>query len=90
MQIAQQEAKHWYQVTPSGIRGYLSILLLILDFDFDEHGLLRFQVNNWLSGHEYAFILRHYRAYLQCYPDKIQVSDRAHPASIYENPKGIS
>ena len=46
-------------------------------------------MQNWLSGHEYAFIIRHYRAYLQCYPDKMQLSEKGHPANIYEQPKGM-
>ncbi len=41
MQVAKQEAKHWYQVTPPGIRGNI-IIIIYLDFDFDEFGLLRF------------------------------------------------
>jgi len=52
--------------------------------------LLKFEVSNWLSGHEYAFILRHYRAYLECYPEKIQIAEKGHPMSIYETPKGNS
>lgn len=85
---AREEAKVWYQITPKAMRGR-HFELYSLDFDFDEHGLLKFQVQNWLSGHEYAFIIRHYRAYLQCYPDKMQLSEKGHPANIYEQPKGM-
>jgi len=85
---AREEAKVWYQMTPKAMRGR-HFELNSLDFDFDEHGLLKFQVQNWLSGHEYAFIIRHYRAYLQCYPDKMQLSEKGHPANIYEQPKGM-
>jgi len=85
---AREEAKVWYQITPKAMRGR-HFKLYSVDFDFDEHGLLKFQVQNWLSGHEYAFIIRHYRAYLQCYPDKMQLSEKGHPANIYEQPKGM-
>ena len=62
----------WYHMTPQSLRGNSKLVLRkIIDFDFDEFGLLKFQMHNWLAGHEYAFILRHYRAYLKCYPDKI-------------------
>lgn len=59
----------------------------LTDFSFDPNGILKFQLQNWLAGHEYAFMLRHYRAYLQCYPEKIELAVRSHPLSIYENPK---
>jgi len=45
-------------------------------------------MNSWLNGYEYAFILRHYRAYIQCYPDTILLSKLSHPSIIYEKPKG--
>jgi hypothetical protein len=32
-------------------------------------------------------MLRHYRAYLECYPEKVELAERGHPLSIYENPK---
>lgn len=57
------------------------------DFTFDPNGILKFQLQNWLAGHEYSFMLRHYRAYLQCYPEKIEIAERSHPLSIYESPK---
>jgi hypothetical protein len=44
-------------------------------------------MHNWLSGHEYAYLLRHYRAYLRCYPGEVQIAERGHPSSIYECPR---
>jgi hypothetical protein len=40
---AREEAKVWYQITPTAMRGRHSVHHSV-DFDFDEHGLLKFQV----------------------------------------------
>ena len=42
MERAREEAKVWYQMTPKALRGRLCDLYCPLDFDFDEHGLLKF------------------------------------------------
>lgn len=41
----------------------------------------------WLNGEEYAFILRHYRAYALMKPDEITISECGHPEQIYELPR---
>lgn len=56
----------------------------------EPNGLLKFKVTSWLSGFEYAFLIRHYRAYLEIYPGKFLTSQLSHPPEIYEKPKGSS
>ncbi|CDW80376.1 UNKNOWN [Stylonychia lemnae] len=58
-----------------------------LDFTVDQNGALKFKVNQWLTGFEYAFLLRHYRAYMELNPGKYLISDYGHPPLIYEKPK---
>ena len=41
----------------------------------------------WLNGEEYAFILRHYRAYTMMNPKEITISECGHPEQIYELPR---
>jgi hypothetical protein len=41
----------------------------------------------WLNGEEYAFLLRHYRAYCALYPDEILYDCRSHPAAVYDLPR---
>lgn len=40
-----------------------------------------------MNGEEYAFILRHYRAYLELYPKEISITTMGHPEDIYEQPR---
>ena len=67
-------------------KNYL-LMVINLDYTFDNNGLLKFQMHNWLSGFEYTFLLRHYRAYMHFYPSQIQMGIKSHPPKIYDNPK---
>ena len=40
--------------------------------------------DRWLNGEEYAFLIRHYRAYSQAYPDEMTVADLQHPDTVYD------
>ena len=43
--------------------------------------------DRWLTGEEYAFLLRHFRAYRDQFPDKILVGTQEHPDQVYDSPK---
>ena len=54
-------------------------------------GLLNFPSSSrWLNGEEYAFLIRHYKAYCMAYKDSMSVTDLAHPECVYEQPKSKS
>lgn len=40
----------------------------------------------WLNGEEYAFLIRHYRAYSLAFPGQMTVTDAQHPDSVYDQP----
>ena len=43
-------------------------------------GMLIFPIDQrWLNGEEYAFMLRHYKAYCNMYPDDMSLTDTGHP-----------
>ena len=53
----------------------------------DKNGMLDFPLDKrWLTGEEYAFLLRHYRAYSLAYPDVIHCCYKTHPNEVYEAP----
>ena len=70
------------------MKGKILPLMVYTDFTLDENGYLKFKLNNWLSGLEYGFLLRHYRAYVESYPDQVLFSEKNHPPAVYENPRG--
>jgi len=35
--------------------------------------------HRWLTGEEYAFLLRHYRAYNTLYPKDVLIDHKSHP-----------
>ena len=48
-------------------------------------GLLNFPSGaRWLNGEEYAFLIRHYKAYCMAYKDSMSVTDFSHPECVYE------
>ena len=50
----------------------------------DDTGCLVFPLSErWLNGEEYAFILRHYRAYKMLYPETT-ITHCSHPEKVYE------
>ena len=52
--------------------------------DFKSNVLSFPLAERWLNGEEYAFLLRHYRAYSLLYPEHISVTHCGHPESVYE------
>ena len=53
-----------------------------------KEGLLEFPTAvRWLNGEEYAFLLRHYKAYAETYPDQIVSGSYAHPDEVYSLPR---
>ena len=56
-----------------------------------QTGLMTFpSADRWLNGEEYAFLIRHYRAYSLAYPDQMAVADLQHPDAVYDQPKSKS
>ena len=53
-----------------------------------NEGVLEFPTEKrWLTGEEYAFMLRHYRAYSLLYPSTIKLGFKRHPNEVYEAPR---
>eukprot|EP00347_Sterkiella_histriomuscorum_P005591 403356026 len=70
--------QHFQKIFPSKLQA----------LKLDKSGFLKFRVKNWLSGFEYAFLLRHYRAYIESQPNKYLIANCMHPPQIYDFPKG--
>jgi len=62
-----------------------SIVSILVDDTFsaaflDENSVLNLPTQSrWLTGEEYAFLLRHYRAYTTLFPQDILIEEKAHP-----------
>ena len=41
----------------------------------------------WLNGEEYAFLLRHHKAYHALSPEEVLISEGAHPSTVYDLPR---
>jgi len=55
---------------------------IVLD---QKYNVLAFPLTErWLNGEEYAFLLRHHRAYSMLYPERISMSHCSHPDAVYE------
>lgn len=40
--------------------------------------------DRWLNGEEYAFLIRHYKAYSMAYPKNVTVTEKMHPECVYD------
>ena len=53
----------------------------------DKNGMLEFpSATRWLTGEEYAFLIRHYKAYSAMSPHLIQSCFKTHPNEVYDSP----
>jgi hypothetical protein len=56
-----------------------------LETDLDENSIIRFPSDKrWLTGDEYAFLLRHHKLYTELYKDKFLTGEKRHPECIYD------
>ena len=61
--------------------------MLFVASKLDKNGMIAFPSDQrWLTGEEYAFLLRHWKAYVAMYPENISVERKMHPDEVYENP----
>ena len=53
-----------------------------------QNGIVQFPTEaRWLTGEEYAFMIRHYRAYSMLFPTEIKLGYKRHPNDVYEAPR---
>lgn len=70
------------------VRSFKFADYLYLAAFLDLNRVLNFPTESrWLNGEEYAFLLRHYRAYTALYPDQILIETKAHPNQVYDAPR---
>ena len=54
----------------------------------ERNGIVQFPTSKrWLTGEEYAFLIRHHRLYTCLFPEQIKFGYRRHPNEVYENPQ---
>lgn len=57
------------------------------EIDVNTKVLIFPTTERWLNGEEYAFLLRHYKAYNSLYPTEMLLNTRTHPQQVYDSPR---